>query len=261
MNLTNAHVEVVNKVCRITIHRPPVNALNRLTISELHHIFDSIRADSGIKAIIVTGQGKCFVAGADLKELTEAFGDQTKAEQISKEGQRLFDKIESSRKPVIAAINGACLGGGLELAMSCHLRIAADEAKLGLPEIKLGIIPGYGGTQRLVKLTGKAKALELILTGESIDGMKAERIGLVNHSYPASEAMARAVALAEVIALERSAVSVQRAVDVVLAGMEMMSGQGQLLESQYFGELFMTDDAKEGIKAFLEKRKPEFHDH
>lgn len=254
------HVEIKNKVSRITIDRPPVNALNRQTISELHQVFDSIQANAEIKAVIVTGQGKCFVAGADLKELKEAFDDQAKAEQISREGQRLFDKIERFRKPVIAAINGACLGGGLELAMSCHMRIAADEAKLGLPEIKLGIIPGFGGTQRLAKLTNKAKALELILTGEFIDGTEAEKIGLVNRAYPANEVLAKAVALAEGIALERSSASLERALDAVLASMEMTSEEGQALEAKYFGELFMTGGAKEGITAFLEKRKPEFRD-
>ncbi|TNJ65977.1 enoyl-CoA hydratase [Paenibacillus hemerocallicola] len=260
INLTNVHVEVVNRVGRIVIDRPPVNALNRPTILELHQIFDSTQANVEIKAVLVTGKGKCFVAGADLKELTEVFDDQAKAEEISREGQRLLDKIERSRKPVIAAINGACLGGGLELAMSCHMRIAAEEAIFGLPEIKVGIIPGYGGTQRLAKLTNRAKALELILTGEAIDGMEAARIGLVNQVCPANEVLARAVALAEAIALERSSVSVERALDAVLAGTKMTSEEGQALEAQYFGELFMTGDAKEGITAFLEKRKPDFHD-
>jgi enoyl-CoA hydratase len=258
MSFTHLHVRIQNRVGYITINNPPVNVLNRLAIAELHECFDSIQENPEIKAVIVTGAGKCFIAGADLKELAEAFDDQAKAEEMSRAGQRLFAKIENSHKPVIAVINGICLGGGLELAMSCHLRISADEARLGLPEMKLGIIPGYGGTQRLSRLTNKAKALELILTGEFISGTEAEKIGLVNHSVPSDDLMPKAVALAEGIALERSAVSVKRAMEAVLAGFEMTLEEGQSLESKYFGELFMTGDAKEGIMAFLEKRKAEF---
>ncbi|MDF2722410.1 MAG: enoyl-CoA hydratase [Paenibacillus sp.] len=260
MNLAHVRLEVANRVGRVTIDRPPVNALNRQTIAELHRVFDAIEANAEIKAVVVSGAGRCFVAGADVRELTEAFGDSGKAEALSREGQLLFDKIERCRKPVIAAVNGACLGGGLELAMSCHIRIAAAEAKLGLPEIKLGIIPGYGGTQRLAKLTNPAKALELILTGDPIDGSEAERIGLANRTCPAHELLAEAVALAELIALERSSVSVRRAMDAVLKGVEMTREQGQELESAHFGALLMTGDAEEGIQAFLEKRKPEFRD-
>ncbi|WP_135548371.1 enoyl-CoA hydratase-related protein [Paenibacillus cymbidii] len=257
---TALRVKVEKKVACITIDRPPVNALSRLVISELSQTLDAVAANPEIKAVVITGEGKCFVAGADLNELVELLDDRRKALKTSEEGQRLCDKIENLTKPVIAAINGACLGGGLELAMSCHIRIAADEAMLGLPEIKLGIIPGYGGTQRLSKLTDQAKALELTLTGESIDGKEAERVGLVNRSCPAREVMPRAIEMAETIALERSAVPVQAAMDAVLKGMKLSVGEGLALEANYFADLFLSGDAKEGIKAFLEKRKAVFRD-
>lgn len=252
-------VKVENNIAYMTLNNPPVNALNEKMMGEIGQCMDQLNKDSDVRAVILTGTGSFFVAGADIKELTLLFGQEEEAKKAAERGQALFTKIEQSQKPVIAAINGACLGGGLELAMSCHMRIAAHEAKLGLPETKLGLIPGYGGTQRLTRLTNTAKALELILTGQFIDGQEAERIGLVNHSVEADQLLEKTEETAVLIA-QKSRLSVKAAMQSVLAGREKLLGEGLALEAEQFTELCVSQDVHEGVKAFIEKRPAAFQD-
>ncbi len=252
--------EIENGVAYIEINNPPVNVLHSTTILELSQCMDGLSERSDVKAIVITGRGKFFVAGADIKEFEPIIGDEARGTELSIAGQSLFNKIERFKKPVIAAINGICLGGGLELAMSCHLRLAANEAVMGLPELKLGLIPGYGGTQRLARITGKAKALELILTSRSIDGQEAQRIGLVNQSVPSGELTDTAKRFAEEIVSDKSAVSISATLEAVTRGMEIPLEEGLKLEAQLFGNLFGTADMKEGVRAFIEKRKARFID-
>lgn len=253
-------VQIEKRVAYVEINHPPVNALNSKLIRELTQCIDELAENADVKAIVITGQGKFFAAGADIKAFASLFGDESGATALATEGHALFQKLESLRKPVIAAINGICLGGGLELAMSCHMRFAANEAVLGLPELKLGLIPGYGGTQRLARLTNKAKALELILTGKSVQGEEAERIGLVNRAVPATELMASVKQLAEEMASGKSAVSIEAALEAVTRGLELAPEEGYRLEAQLFGKLFGSEDTKEGVTAFIEKRKAQFRD-
>ncbi|WP_046175578.1 enoyl-CoA hydratase [Domibacillus indicus] len=258
-NFSLINVEVKKQTAFLTINNPPVNALNAVVLQELEQCLDHFRQDSSVKAVILTGAGTFFVAGADIKEFTSLFGQEELAEQAALKGQALCSKIEQFEKPVIAAINGACLGGGLELAMSCHMRIASHEAKLGLPEIKLGIIPGYGGTQRLARLTNTAKALELILTGRFIDGKEAEEIGLVNHSVNSAQLLSKASELAEAIS-QKSSLSIKSALASVLKGIDLPLQEGLEFEASQFGALFGTEDAREGVRAFIEKRPASFKD-
>lgn len=253
------NVKVIKSVAYVTIENPPVNALNAMALREMEQCIDRLNSDSSVKAVILTGSGTFFIAGADIKEFTHLFGQEELAEQAALKGQALYNKIEQSEKPIIAAINGACLGGGLELAMSCHMRIAANEAKLGLPETKLGIIPAYGGTQRLARLTNTAKALELILTGQFIDGREAEKIGLVNHSVDADQLLQKAAEIAESIT-QKSSLSVKAVLESVLTGIDLPLEEGLALEAKHFGKLFGTEDTKEGVTAFIEKRPAAFKD-
>ncbi|WP_234293239.1 enoyl-CoA hydratase [Fictibacillus sp. FJAT-27399] len=257
---TNVSVNIENRVAYIAINNPPANTISSATVMGLSQCFDYLVMEPEVKAIVVTGEGKFFVAGADIKEFTTAFDDKEKGRTLSVKAQTVLNKIEQLSKPVIAVINGACLGGGLELAMSCHLRIAADEAKLGQPELNLGLIPGFGGTQRLPRLTNKAKALELILTGQFIDGKEAERIGLVNKSVPLSELMYEAKRLAEAIALNKSQLSISATIESVNKGLEVTLEEGLEIESDLWANLFSTEDMKEGVNAFMEKRKARFQD-
>jgi enoyl-CoA hydratase len=241
----------------ITVDRPKVlNALNAQTVHEIGRAFEEARDDESVKCVILTGAGeKAFVAGADINELatmTPVTGAQT-----AERGQRVFRSIERFPKAVIAAINGFALGGGCELALACHIRIASENAQLGLPEVTLGIIPGYGGTQRMARLLGKGKALELILSGDRIGAAEAEKIGLVNRVVPAGELMSTAEDLARKIA-SRGPLAVRAAIEAVMSGSDMPFDEGQLLEATLFGLLASTDDMKEGMGAFLEKRKAEF---
>jgi enoyl-CoA hydratase len=241
----------------IVIDRPDkLNALNAETISELYSSFLSFRADAEIRAVILTGSGeKAFVAGADIEELSSL--DQSSGKDYVLEGQELTKLIENYRKPVIAAINGFALGGGTEIALACHIRIAAESAKMGQPEVKLGLIPGFGGTQRLARLIGKGKAMELILSGRMIDARDALSIGLVNKVVPyadlaaACESLAREMTNNAPLALEYSIKAINEGLDRPLA-------EGLLLEAELFGNSCSTEDSKEGAKAFLEKRKPNF---
>ncbi|MBH1958587.1 MAG: enoyl-CoA hydratase/isomerase family protein [Flavobacteriia bacterium] len=243
------------KIATITINRPEsLNALNYKTIQELSDAFGKLNDDNEIRVIILTGSGeKSFVAGADIKEFSD-FGTEA-AEDLARNGQNLlFNKIENLSKPVIAAVNGFALGGGLELAMACHIRYASDNAKLGLPEVTLGLIPGYGGTQRLPQLVGKGIANELIFSAKMITAERAKEIGLVNEVFSSSELLDKTRELATIIS-RNSPMGISKAISAVnLAG----TSNGFETEIKSFGELFEMDDKKEGVAAFLEKRKPAF---
>jgi enoyl-CoA hydratase len=246
-----------NNVVVVTINRPKVlNALNSQTVDELRRAMLDLQRDESVRAIVLTGAGeKSFVAGADINEL--AVQTPTGGREHALRGQHVFDVIENLGKPVIAAINGFALGGGCELAMACTLRIAADSARIGQPEINLGLIPGYAGTQRLPRLVGKGKAMEMILTGAPIAADEALRIGLVNRVVPAASLMAEARALAAQLAAA-APIAVRYIINAVNKGMEMPFAEACQYEATLFGLVASTDDMREGTKAFLEKRKPEF---
>jgi enoyl-CoA hydratase len=255
--MENVRIETRDGVAIITIDRPKVlNALNAQTVAEIGEAFEQVRDDASVKAVILTGGGeKAFVAGADIAELAQMTPITGKA--TAEKGQGTFAKIERFPKPVIAAINGFALGGGCELALACHIRIASEKAQLGLPEVTLGIIPGYGGTQRMARLLGKGKALELILTGDRIPAAEAERIGLVNKVVAPEELMNVAMEMAKKIA-SRGPLAVRAAIEAVMSGSEMPIEEGFFLEATLFGLLASTDDMKEGMGAFLEKRAADF---
>lgn len=255
--LENVTTENRDGILVVTIDRPKVlNALNYQTVSEIGKVFDEAIDDDDVGAVIVTGGGeKAFVAGADINEL--ATKTPFTGKETSEHGQRIFSSIERFPKPVIAAINGYALGGGCELALACHIRIAGDNAVIGLPEVSLGIIPGYGGTQRMARLLGKGKALELICTGNKVSAEEAERIGLVNKVVPADELMAEAQKMASKI-MAQGPLAVRAAIEAVMSGSEMPFEEGQFLEATLFGLLCASEDTKEGMNAFLEKRKAEF---
>ncbi len=251
--------EAADGVAVVTVNRPDkLNALNATVISELHAVFGEIRRDDAIRAAILTGAGeKAFAAGADIVELAEASGPEL--ERLSERGQSMMWNIENLGKPVIAAVNGFALGAGCELAMCCTFRYAADTARLGMPEVKLGLIPGYGGTQRLPRLVGRGLASELILTGGMIDAAEAARIGLVNMVFAADKLLDAARNTAGAIAAHSTA-TVRYGLKAIGEGLNMPLDAACRLESGYFGNAGALDDAKEGCKAFVEKRKPEFHD-
>src|SRR5437867_4220448 len=246
-----------DRVALVTINRPKVlNALNSQTIDELRRAMLDLQRDDEVRAIVVTGAGeKSFVAGADINEL--AVQTPTSGREHALTGQHVFDVIENLGKPVIAAVNGYALGGGCELAMACSIRIAADNAKFGQPEINLGIIPGYAGTQRLARLIGKGKALELMLTGAQISADEAMRLGLVNRVVPAAQLMTEAKNIAQVLA-NNAPIAMRYIIDAVNRGLEMPFAEGSKYEATLFGLVASTDDMREGTSAFLEKRKPVF---
>lgn len=255
MAYENIIISLENKVATVTINRPEsLNALNSQTITELSEAFEVLNSDSETRVIILTGSGeKSFVAGADIKEFAD-FGTND-AENLARNGQNmLFNKIENMNKPVIAAVNGFALGGGLELAMACHIRYASENAKLGLPEVTLGLIPGYGGTQRLPKLVGKGLANELIFSAKMISAQRAKEIGLVNEVFSLEELLPKTNELATLIA-RNSPMGISKAIAAVNLS---DSENGYEAEIKSFGELFEMDDKKEGVQAFLEKRKPQF---
>ncbi|RMF87914.1 MAG: hypothetical protein D6736_11830 [Nitrospinota bacterium] len=260
MAYQNVIYEVKDRIGYVTINRPQVlNALNRETVEELYQIFWSIQEAPGVGVAILTGSGdRSFVSGADINTLKElAAGDAATGKAFAEQGHRLLLLIEHSRKPVIAAINGFALGGGCELAMACHLRIASEKARIGQPEINLGLFPGFGGTQRLPRLVGKGKALELILTGEMIDAQEAYRIGLVNRVTKPEELMSTAESLARLL-LSKAPVALQLALEAVNHGLNTTLEEGLHLEASLFGLVCTTEDMREGTTAFLEKRKAEF---
>jgi enoyl-CoA hydratase/carnithine racemase len=244
-------------VAVITINRPDKrNALSNETIDELRRAVLAVKHDDGVRAVIITGSGdKAFIAGADINEL--AVQTPVGGREHSHRGQHVLDLIETMGKPVVAAINGVALGGGCELAMACTIRIAADTARLGQPEINLGLMPGYAGSQRLPRLIGKGRALELLLTGDAISAAEAHRIGLVNRVVPAAELAAEARKLAASLA-EKAPIASHYIIDAVHRGLEMSSTEAQLYEATLFGLISTTEDMREGTKAFLEKRKPQF---
>jgi len=257
MSYNNLIIENNNAVRIITINRPAqLNALNKETIEELHNAFKESRSDNSVHVLIITGSGeKAFVAGADIKEFAHFSTEEGK--RLSAEGHKqLFDYVEQMNKPVIAAVNGFALGGGLELAMSCHVRVASDNAKLGLPEVTLGVIPGYGGTQRLAQLAGKGKALEMITTAAMITADEAAQCGLVNRVVTQAELPNVCLSLAEKMA-KNSPTAIAAAIASVNAGYTDGTN-GFEKEIEEFGKCFGTADFKEGTTAFIEKRKPEF---
>lgn len=244
-------------IARVTIDRPDkLNALNATVISELSDAVTRIETDAAVRGVILTGSGqKAFVAGADITELSGQGPIDGKARSLA--GQLVFRRLERCGKPVIAAINGFALGGGCELAMACHIRIAAEHARFGQPEVKLGIGPGYGGTARLPRLVGKGRALELLLTGAMIDAAEAYRIGLVNRVVPADKLLDEAESLLRTI-LENGPLAIQACLEAVDAGLETSLDQALLLEANHFGLLSATEDMREGTRAFAEKRKAVF---
>jgi enoyl-CoA hydratase len=242
----------------VTLNRPKVmNALNRALFAELDDAFAALAADSGVRAVILTGSGeKAFAAGADISELASLSA--AEGQQLSRRGQTVFRRIETCGKPVIAAINGFALGGGCELAMACTIRIASDRARLGQPEVKLGLVPGYGGTQRLPRLVGKGAALKLLLTGDMVGAEEAFRIGLVDEVVPAEALLPRAETLARAIA-QQAPLAVAGCIRAVEGGYDLPLDSGLELEASLFGLACATEDKAEGTRAFLEKRVPAWH--
>ena len=257
MTYENVSLETKNKIAYVTINRPKVlNALNMQTMEELREAFTEIKGDKDVRVVILTGAGeKSFVAGADINELQK--NNPVEAKEYTHRGQAVLDVIENLGKPVIACINGFALGGGCELAMACTMRLASENAKLGQPEVKLGIIPGYGGTQRLPRLVGKGVAAQLLLTGDMINAQEAHRIGLVNEVVAAAELVPRAEAIAQAI-IKNAPLAIQYCLEAVNHGMEMTQQEGLFLEATLFSVCCATEDKKEGTTAFLEKRAANF---
>lgn len=245
-----------DNIATITIQRPPANALSSGLIGELSAVLDEIEPIREIRVIVIHGEGRFFSAGADIKEFTTVTSSEGFS-NLGKFGQDLFDRMEKFPKPIIAAIHGAALGGGLELAMACHIRYVSETAKLGLPELQLGLIPGFAGTQRLPKYIGVARAAEMLFTSEPITGLEAVQTGLANRAFPESEVLEQAYTLAGKIA-KKSPVSIRAAIELLNYAKTEEFYEGTKREAELFGEVFVSNDAKEGIQAFLEKRKPSF---
>jgi len=257
MELENVLYEKRAGVAYVTVNRPKVlNALDRKTLAELRTVFEDAQADAAIRGAILTGAGdKAFIAGADIREIASA--DAVAAAELTRNGQAVLDGIEHLGKPVIAAINGFALGGGCETAMACTIRVAAEHARFGQPEVKLGVIPGFGGTQRMPRLVGKGAALQLILSGEPIGAQEAHRIGLVDEVVAASELIARAEAILESIGAN-APLAIRFALEAVNKGLEGSQAEGLALESSLFALCAATHDKHEGTSAFIEKRVPKF---
>ena len=258
LTLANIMYQKKGAFAYVTVNRPKVlNALNKATWADLRTAFEDARDDAAVRGVILTGAGdKAFIAGADISELARVTAFE--AEQSSRFGQEVLDLIEDLGKPVIAAVNGFALGGGCETAMACTIRIAAEHAQFGQPEVKLGLVPGGGGTQRLPRLVGKGRALQLILSGGMISAQEAYRIGLVNEIVPATDLITRAEAILKQISAN-APIAVKFALEVTNKGLETSQSEGLLLEASYFGLCAATEDKKEGTSAFLEKRPPQFH--
>jgi enoyl-CoA hydratase/carnithine racemase len=257
LTLANVLYEKKDAIAYVTVNRPKVlNALNTPTRKDLRTAFEDARDDTAIRGVILTGAGnKAFIAGADIGELAHVAAFE--AEQSSRFGQEVLDLIENLGKPVVAAVNGFALGGGCETAMACTIRLAVDTAKFGQPEVTLGLVPGGGGTQRLPRLVGKGRALQLILSGEMISAQEAYRIGLVNEIVPAADLITRAEAILKKIG-SNAPIAVKFALEAANKGLDTSQGEGSLLEASYFGLCAATEDKKEGTTAFLEKRAPQF---
>ncbi|MEM7262815.1 MAG: enoyl-CoA hydratase-related protein [Planctomycetota bacterium] len=260
MDTTYDHLLVENLdggLWQVTVNRPDVlNALNDATIAEIDRCFTALRDHDDVRAVVLTGAGpKSFVAGADISEL--AGQSATEGRDRSRRGQVAFGKIESLGKPVLAAINGFALGGGCELALACHVRYASDRARLGLPEVTLGIIPGYGGTQRLERMIGRGRALELVMSGDMVDAAEAHRIGLVNRVFPGDGLIEEVHKIARTM-ISRGPIAVRFAIEAILRGGDGPLAEGLALESDLFGVISSTEDVAEGMAAFLEKRSAAF---
>lgn len=248
--------KVEDGVAIVTINRPPANALAKQLIAELDGILDEIAQEDSARVVLLHGEGRFFSAGADIKEFTNV---QTGEEfsRLAQNGQNVFEKLETFEKPVIAAIHGAALGGGLELAMACHMRFVTESAKLGLPELQLGIIPGFAGTQRLPRYVGVAKAAEMMFTSEPISGMEAVQWGLANRAYSDEELLPKSLEIAKKIA-KKSPVALKAAIHMLQYSKPSSYFEGVKAEAESFGTVFVSEDAKEGISAFIEKREPVF---
>jgi len=257
MSFENILVEKKNAIAYVTVNRPKVlNALNMATMEELRAAFTDIKGDAAVRVVIFTGSGeKAFIAGADIAELSKH--DAISGKEYTHKGQSVLDLIENLGKPVIACINGFALGGGCEIAMACTMRLASQNAKLGQPEVKLGIIPGYGGTQRLPRLVGKGVAMQLVLTGEMISAEEALRIGLVNEVTAPADLIPRAEAIAQKV-IANAPLAIQYAMEAVNHGTELTLAEGLYLEATLFGVCCATEDKSEGTKALLEKRAAQF---
>jgi enoyl-CoA hydratase len=257
MSYENILLEVSEGVATITVNRPKVlNALNHQTLTELAHAFDAVRDDANARALLVTGSGdKAFVAGADINELAKM--QAMEAKQKAFFGQQVFSRLERLGKPSVAMINGFALGGGLELALACTLRTAAKTARMGLPEVSLGIIPGYGGTQRLARIAGPGVAREWVLTGDMFNAEEAHRVGVVNRIFEPAELVEGTRKMISVM-LTRSPVALRLALETIARGLNMSQTEGEVIESDMFGLASTTEDMREGMAAFLEKRKPNF---
>ncbi|HEU4569485.1 MAG TPA: enoyl-CoA hydratase-related protein [Gemmatimonadales bacterium] len=257
MQLTHLTIDVQDGIARLTVNRPDkLNALNAALIEDLGHAAHHLATDSAIRGAILTGAGaKAFVAGADIAEMAEQSAQE--AQLRARRGQEAFRRLETCGKPVIAAVNGFALGGGCELAMACHLRVASSTARFGQPEVKLGICPGYGGTVRLPRLVGKGRALELLITGRMVDAEEALRIGLVNKVVAPDQLLAEAEAMLRTI-LEMGPLAVRSCLELVDAGLEMGLEEALRMEATHFGVLSASSDQKEGMAAFLAKRPPAF---
>ncbi|SFK31840.1 enoyl-CoA hydratase [Halobacillus dabanensis] len=247
-----------HSVATVEIQHAPANTLSSACIQELRESFRTLADKEETKAVILTGAGRFFIAGADIKEFVDAFDDEKKSYAMAEAGQALCGEIEAMNKPVIAAINGPALGGGLEVALSCHYRIAAEDAILGLPELNLGLIPSFGGTQRLTEITGTAKAIDIILSSKQLRAEEAAGLQLVQMVVKTEELSQTARTLADSWVDGKSMTSVTRALECILKGSQESREKGLDREKQKFAELFRTDDAKEGVQAFIDKRKPEF---
>lgn len=257
MNATTLLIDVRDQICIITINRPDkLNALNKTVMDELEQAVDEVYHNKNIKSAIITGSGeKAFVAGADIAEFINL--DAQAGEALSLRGQAVFNKIENCTKPIAAAVNGFALGGGCELAMACHFRVAAQHAKFGQPEVNLGLLPGYGGTQRLTQLIGKGRAIEIMITGNMIDAVTAFNYGLVNHVVPLPQLLSKAASILS-IANTKAPLAIAACMEAAHVAYQP-NDEGYRQEAASFGKLLTTADAKEGIQAFLEKRKAIFN--
>ena len=249
---------VEGAVATLLINHPPANTLTPELLAELSTMFDQVAKDEAVKVVVLTGTGRFFIAGADIRVLA-SIASSKDGEAMALQGQAILDRIEGFGKPVIAAINGICLGGGLELAMCCHIRLAAEGSRLGQPEINLGIMPGFGGTQRLARIIGQSKAMELILTGEPISAQEAKTIGLVSQVVSPEDLLRQAQGLARTIA-SKGQMAVHASLWAIRQGVELNLHDALALEARLFGELCDTADRREGLSAFLEKRQPHFMD-
>jgi enoyl-CoA hydratase len=254
--MENLSWSLEGKVAHVIIQRPPANALASGLIREIDAILDELEGNPEVRVILLKGEGRFFSAGADIKEFTTIETGE-EFSQLAKKGQDVFERMENFSKPIIAVIHGAALGGGLELAMGCHIRLVSENAKLGLPELQLGLVPGFAGSQRLPKLVGRAKAAEMLLTSEPITGTEAVQWGLANKAYPEPELFAKADEMAQKIA-KKSPGAMKAAIELLSYTKDDRFYEGVMREASLFGDVFVSDDAKEGISAFIEKREPDF---